>query len=433
MSSFHLGTSQKLTQSISLSQRQQYSLKLLSMPANELRELVARELECNPTIEYDDSFYDGEASSRVGGESGDGDGEHTLEPYEGNRTATNQTLREELRFQLVTGNFDLYLPLGEYIIACLDDNGYLKMTAESIAIATGRTTEQVEKALEILQQFEPTGVFARNLRECLLLQLRAISPRQPLAERIVSEFLEQVAQNRPDTIAKETETTLGQVKDAIVTIKSLNPKPGSGYYCERAAYVVPDIKVTAEGDSLRVSMIKGVSVHINPYYTDRLALVDPMTRDYLRDEIGKGRGLISCLEQRQKTLSAIALKAVERQRDFFLRGAPLLPLTMGEIATDIGIHESTVSRAVSGKYIRYAKGTMPLGELFCGKLESGSSSSFAKGRLREIVEGEDKNHPLSDAAITELLSEKGICISRRCVAKYREELEIPTSQQRKKW
>lgn len=417
---------QKQTQTVSLQQQQ--SLRVLAMPAAELLEFVSSELESNPVLEPDDGFVELPLSG------GTHDEESHPEPYESRRGQhADTTLQEELLFQLMTQSIDLAVGLGEHLIACLDDSGYLRMSDSELAAATGLPTETIAKAVAELQKLEPCGVFARNLSECLLLQLRQLPQRDPVAEQICDGYLELAAQNRLPAIAKALGCPPEAVREAFARIKTLNPKPGSGYFSERTHYIVPDIKVTVQQGELAVTSLTGGVVHINPYYTDRLPMVDDLTRDYLRGEITRGNGLIHCLEQRRRTLLAVARAAVDFQRGFFLSGQPLRPLTMAELASLLGVHESTVSRAASGKHLRYPGGTMPLGRLFCASLSDGGSVAGAKQAIVALVSQENKSAPLSDEKLTALLSKRGITLSRRAVAKYRDELGIASSQARKEW
>lgn len=431
MTEFTLTGRQEQKQTAALSQQQLYSLRLLAMTTTELQAFVGNELESNPVLEPDEGTP-AQGAEDVEGTSDPTIGERTLEPYEGRHNLQAEvTLRDELLFQLMTGTLELPTELGEYIIACLDSNGYLKTTAEAIGEALGLPTAQVESAIGELQRLEPTGVFARSLSECLLLQLRALPSPNPVAERIARDYLEAAAQNRLHQIAKEIGVTLEETKAAFGLIKTLNPRPGSGFSSGHTAYVTPDIKVSLIGGEPHVSVLAGLGVHLNSYYLDRLPLVDNLTRDYLQEEIRRGRFLIRCMEQRRKTLRLVATGAVDHHRQFFTQGAPLAPLTMAELAAILGLHESTVSRAVSGKYLRYPGGTMPLAGLFCGKLAGGASAGQAKESLAALVAQEDKAHPYSDQRLAELLAKQGILLSRRGVAKYRDELGILPSQGRK--
>lgn len=417
--------SQQQKQTINLSQWQQQSLRILAMPATELREQMNRELESNPVLEPDDGFTVGIA----GGDTGD---DTHLEPYESHRGHHSySTLQDELLFQLMTQNFTVAVGLGEYLIACLDDSGYLRMSDEELAAATCLPEQVIAAAVAELQQMEPAGVFAHGLSECLLLQLRQREKREMVAECICDKYLETVALGHLSVVAKEIGCTADEVRQSLAIIRTLNPKPGSGFGGGRTHYIVPDVKVTVQQGELAVTSLTGSSVHINPYYTERLPMVDDLTSNYLQGEIARGNRLIQCLEQRRRTLLAVTRAAVDFQREFFVSGKPLRPLTMAELASLLGVHESTVSRAVSGKHLRYAGGTMPLSKLFCAGLSAGGSIADAKQAIAALVAGEDKAAPLSDEKITALLARQGMTLSRRAVAKYRDELRIPSSPLRK--
>lgn len=425
--SLNFSQSPKQKQTINLSQQQQQSLRMLAMPTTELWEYINHELESNPVLEPDEGFA-------VAVQGGDPAGDGTPEPYESHRgQQTNHTMQEELLFQLMTQSLDISVELGEYLIACLDDSGYLRMSDSELATATGLSQDSIAHGVAELQKLEPTGVFARTLGECLMLQLQLLPVRDLVAEQICQSYLELAAQNRLATIAKGLDCTLDEVKQSFLLIKKLNPKPGSGFGNEQTHYIMPDIKVAVQEGELIVSSLTGAGVHVNSYYIERLPMVDVLTGNYLKSEIGRGNQLIRCIEQRRRTVLAVARAAVDFQRSFFLQGPPMRQLTMAELASLLGVHESTVSRAVSGKHLRYQGGTMPLSRLFCTALSTGGSVESAKQSLGALVAAEDRQAPLSDEKLTALLSQQGITLSRRTVAKYRDELGIASSQNRKEW
>ncbi len=333
--------------------------KLLPMTSFQLEEYVAQALENNPVLEADEHFAPKEEDPIPG--------DRPLSPY-GRNIAANPTLRDVLMFQLMTTEKKVLLPVAEYIIGCLDRKGYLKRSTGELAEETGLSQAQVEQTIEVLQSFDPPGVCARNLQECLLIQLRRKESCMPLSITIVERFLEPLARGELEWIGEDTGSSVEQVRQALEEIRSLNPKPGSNYSSPQPA-VLPDVKAGLWEGSLKVSVVAGPRLAINHYYLERLELVDQLTREYLEREIAAGRQLIGLLQQRRELLTQVAQWMVAQQQEFLFHGQPLRPLTPKDAARALGLEEETIRLAVSGKYLQYSKGSVSLGSLFLSSPE----------------------------------------------------------------
>ena len=326
------------------------------------------------------------------------------------------------------------------VIGNIDEQGYLRATTAEISSQAGCLEEEAEKVIEVVQGFEPAGVAARDLSECLLIQLRRGGRQYSLESRIVQHHLEELSRRKLPEIARQFRVSLKDVQDAAEAIARLEPRPGRPFSTEDEQTILPDVVVERDGDSYTVSLNNDEipSLRIGDGYKDMLSQsnTDREVRDYLREKIRGGRFFIRCVQQRQHTLLNIAREIVERQRDFFDLGpAHLRPMTMSKVAQAVGVHETTVSRAVSGKYMVTPRGLFELKYFFTSGYTTDNGEAVSNESVRqaiaEIVRGEDSRHPLSDQDIVAMLSERGLPIARRTVAKYREQLGILPSHLRK--
>jgi len=329
------------------------------------------------------------------------------------------------------------------LIGNLDENGYLTQTLEDSATALGTTPAKVEAVLLVIQSFEPVGVAARNLRECLLLQLEA--RKGPVAERayeIVKDFFEDLEKRRFPNLTKALHCGKDELQQSLDCIATLDPKPGRNFATERTKYVVPDVSVVSVDGEWIVQLVDEdlPRLRISPYYRKMLkakAEKGSETKAYLEGKIQSALWLIKNIEQRRKTLAKVSEAIFKIQRDFLDFGVSRLkPLTLKQVADIIGMHESTVSRVTTHKYAQTTRGLYELKYFFTSGLESDEgldvSSMSVKELIKELVALEPPDKPLSDQHLTEALREKGIQIARRTVAKYREELRIPSASQRRK-
>jgi RNA polymerase sigma-54 factor len=355
------------------------------------------------------------------------------------------SLAEHLEWQmlLVVDN-EKERALAKVIIGNLDENGYLTDKIEDIARSQGVTFQQVEKVLGLIQTFEPTGVGARDLRECLLLQLEnRTGETAKRAYWLVADHFEDMEKRRFAAILKALSCTEDQLREAMGLIASLEPKPGRSFQENETKYITPDVSVRKiEGEYLVVLNDEPVpKLRISPYYRrlmkDKKALDGQETKKFLENKIQSALWLIKNIEQRRKTIFRVTEAIFRIQRDFLENGiSALKPLTLKQVADMIGMHESTVSRVTTHKYVQTPRGLFELKFFFTSGLESVDgmdiSSLSVKERIRELVAQEPAQKPLSDQKLVEVLNEQGLSIARRTVAKYREEMKIPSASQRRK-
>jgi len=332
--------------------------------------------------------------------------------------------------------------IAELIIGNIDDAGFLQTGPDEIAQNTGMDAADLTRVLEFVQTFHPVGVGARDLRECLLIQLKRLSKEQSLEYRIVDRHLEDLGKRRFPEIARRLGTTAEQVQRAANFIATLDPKPGQIFTPDPNNYVLPDVTVEKIGGEWTISLNGEQIPHlrISNTYKDLMSQDKggADVKDYIRDKIRSGKFLIKSIHQRQQTISNIAHEIVTRQKDFLEHGpSALKPMTMVQIADIVGVHETTVSRAISGKYMATPQGVFDMKYFFTpGYQTSGGesmSNTSVKGAIAELVKAEDPKGPLSDKEIVEILEKRGIPIARRTVAKYRGELNILPSNMRKRY
>ena len=328
------------------------------------------------------------------------------------------------------------------IIGNIDDNGFLQSTPEQMALNSGIPKENFEKLLALIQSFYPPGVGARDLRECLLIQLQRQEKESTLEYKIVSEHMEDLGKRRFPEIARQMNISVEDVQSAADKIARLNPRPGQIFAAAPQNYVLPDVTVEKVDGDYQIILNDEQIPHlrISNIYKDIIAQDNngAEVKDYIRDKIRSGKFLIRSIHQRQQTISNIAQQVLARQRDFFEHGpSHLKPMTMGEIADAIGVHETTVSRAVSGKYMATPQGIFEMKYFFTSGYQTATGESLSNTSVKEaildLVKHENGNAPLSDQQIVEILNERGIPIARRTVAKYRDELNILPSNMRRKY
>lgn len=328
-----------------------------------------------------------------------------------------------------------------HIIGNLDRNGFLCCSYEELASDAGCSIEEIQELMDIVKTLEPSGVGARNLQECLLFQLERIEKHTELEGIIVTHHLDKVEKRRLDLIAKEESCSVDQVKAAINTIRLLEPWPGRQFIDDSTRYIVPDIYVSKVGKDYVISLNDdGIpKLRVSPYYMNLMresAVGDKDSRTYIQERVKSATWLIRSIHQRQQTIYKVTEAIISRQKDFLDSGIDhLKPLVLKEIADQIGMHESTVSRVTTNKYVHTPQGVFELKFFFTNgiKTDSGEiSSSSLKERIKHLIAAEPENSPLSDQQIAEILKDSKINIARRTVAKYRESLGIPSSSQRKR-
>src|SRR6202049_1829651 len=330
----------------------------------------------------------------------------------------------------------------ELIIGNIDDNGFLQTTPEEMALNTGIAQEDFETMLTLIQSFHPPGVGARDLRECLLIQLKREGRQSSLEYKIIADHMQDLGKRRFPEIARRIGIGVEQVQKCANNIAQLDPRPGAIFAEAPKNYVLPDVTVEKVNGDYQV-ILNGEQIphlRISNTYKDIMSQDGngSEVKDYIRDKIRSGKFLIKSIHQRQQTISNIAHQIVGRQKEFLDHGtAYLKPMTMVQIADAVGVHETTVSRAISGKYMATPQGVFEMKYFFTPGYQTagGASLSNTSGKegLSDLVRDEETRNPLSDKEIVEILSDRGIPIARRTVAKYRAELNILPSNLRKQY
>jgi RNA polymerase sigma-54 factor len=481
-----------MSQQLSLTPQLRQAIRLLQLSSVELEIEVREALEANPLLDREDESADpasGNESPEGDGESGstetalDGaDGESaperkereesadgaddweeartlddTWEPSRGNRnntdaegdtlearTAAPESLHDYLMWQLnLTPVTDHDRQIAEALIDAVEDDGYLREEASAIRSALGAgfdtDEDEIEAVRHRLQRFDPPGVASRNLRECLLVQLSQADPETPhleLARTIADQHLEALAKD-PPRLAARLGVTAEDLDGAATVLRGLNPRPGNAVGELSTEYVVPDAYAFKYDGRWRVRLNGACqpSLAINRHYEQMAAASRGEAASYLKGRLQEARWLIRSLAARGETLTKVAT-CIVRQQSAFLDYGPeaMRPLTLREVADEIGVHESTVSRITTRKYLHTPRGTFEFKHFFSVGLatpEGGEASATAiRAMIRKLVDDEDPRKPLSDSAIAERLKERGIAVARRTVAKYREAMNIPASSDR---
>ena len=439
----------KQTQKLALTPELIQAIQILQFSNQELESYVQEQLLINPVIET--------AGEKPAEEFELPDPERVTDSYRGEyrreekqqypyeqHAANDVTLVEHLMFQLQFAPLcEAQRKTGKYIIESLDDNGYLTQSRSELAESLDLQPEEIEKVLAVIHTFDPAGVGAENLSECLLVQLASQDRLTELKQRVISEFLEDMAANRLAAIAKKLGTDTDQIQRIADEIRTPDPKPGMAFASQdETRYITPDVFVEKEDGEYHVIINEGSvpRLMVSSYYRQvlRESANDRSLAEYLNDRINTANWLIKSIEQRKQTIYNVVSAVVRYQRDFFEYGPKhIKPMTLKQIAEDVGIHESTVSRSINGKYMQSPRGVFEIREFFTSGVSAGSgegmSSKAVKSIIRDMVEKENPKKPCSDQYMADRMQEDGINISRRTVAKYREEMGIPSSQKRKRY
>lgn len=450
----------QLSQKQVLSQRMQQSVEILQMNTLALSEYAKTLAEENPLLEWNEEEQPSlreERGERLlqklewlqeNDEQNRG-GYRVEQENEGERESSRfgrqdiQSLREYLLFQInILKEGEAKKRVLRFLAESTEESGYLEQGALDAAMQRYHIApEKAEEALQLLQALDPPGVGARDLRECLLIQLGQ-KHASPAACRIAEGYLDELAKNRLGYIAKQLRVSLDEIHTAAAEIRACEPKPGRGFFGGRPVeYVIPDILVERDGETLRVLLnsFAAPRLRLSHSYAKLLRQgVSAETEDYIAGKMKQAEWALQCIAKRESTLQETAARIVERQREFFLRAdGELQPLRMADVAQSMGVHESTVSRAVKDKYLQCDRGVFPLGAFFSKALategEDSVSADSIRGRLRTLIGQEDKAKPLSDRELTERLQAEGVQISRRTVAKYREGMGIAGAAGRKRY
>jgi RNA polymerase sigma-54 factor len=479
---------QRLSLQLKQSPQQVLLSSLLQLPVLSLEQKIKMELEMNPLLELDE-VLEGELTEEldetpdmtleVDGADKNSDGEVEKEddaiddfekeeidwdsilndedtyefkmPREDNsevfeRPEVSQTtLPEHLLNQLhMTSLSAKEMVIGEYVIWSINEDGYLTYTIDNIAENLEVEKEVVEKVLKTIQSFDPPGIGARSLQECLLIQMIDKQPDSKIAIEILRDNFDDFTNKRYEKISKKMEITLDDIRAAIEEITKLNPKPGEGYVLFHQNVIVPDLVVERDDDdgTFRVHMNDWNIPHLRINNSYKKLLLDKKTstketRDYIRQSLESARWLINSIHQRRATILKVMETIVEKQRDFFELGKEhLKPMILKDIADEIGMDISTISRVTNGKYVQTEFGVFELKYFFSERIRSDVgedvSNKTIKALIKDIIEKEEPNKPLNDQRIAVMLKAKGFNVARRTVAKYREQMMIPVSRLRRK-
>jgi len=468
----------KMLQKLILTPQLQQAIKLLQLPQLELSQMLNNELVENPFLEetaeeapseeprglestdegrdgpYDDAeapleklmgfgaeeYFDSRSydGRDLGYFAPDSNPVQTLEQY----VSQGSDLSDHLSWQLRLSDApDSLRPAAETVIGNVDDNGYLQATDEDIARFAGVDLEMARFAIRLVQGFDPPGVAARDLRECLLLQLEPLGLKGTLVERLVGEHLGDIEKRKYQALAARFGVTQEVIREAVRVIEGLEPKPGRGFSNLQPVYIKPDVYVIRDNDDFRI-ILNDESVpnlRINSYYRKLLMNKNALSKDereYLNERLRSAVWLLKSLDHRNKTIYRVTECILNFQREFFLKGvAAMKSLNLKDVALELDMHESTVSRATSNKYLSCSHGLFNFRYFFSSgiKGEHGTvSSTSVKDMMGKIVGEEDPARPLSDQKIAEMLKNFNMKIARRTVAKYRDELGIPPQNVRKR-
>jgi RNA polymerase sigma-54 factor len=484
---FELKQNLKLTQQLIMTPQLQQAIKLLQLSRLEMVDMINQEMEENPLLEeapLDDyqepeKEFDGEENVLLDREeakpadrteelTGEGDGKEDfdwnnyLEDYRpvgtiyerrGGETPTwdniltsKPSLLDHLMWQLKLSRLtDMEMRIGEQIIGNIDSDGYLRATLEEIAAQEGVETGVVEDILRKVQEFDPPGIAARDLRECLLIQVKMLSTANSLAVAIIQEHLHDLERKDYKRIARKLKVHLQDIVQAVELITHMDPKPGSAYTEEKVQSIIPDVYVFKVGDDYKIILNDDglPNLRISNYYKDIVVGAGDKSacengKKYLKEKAQSASWLIKSIRQRQKAIYGIAESIVKMQKKFFDSGIDhLKPLVLRDIADDVGMHESTISRVVTNKYMHTPRGVFELKYFFSSSIQTTNGDTVAsksvKEAIKKIIAGEEPKQPLSDEAIVKQLDAMGISIARRTVAKYREMMRILSSSRRKKY
>ena len=456
-----------LQQKQQLSQSQIQSLEILSMDSLELNQFLKNEYLENPLMEHTEGGAESEPESSAKCEAEtvrgiDSGAENTqaepltsyYEPGNGSYLSTDDddnsrrrdfsaprenSLRDYLLSQLDSRlysrqEWDLFI----YMTGCLDDSGFFTMPVSEVAEKNDVPEELVNRCLYTLQQLEPYGIFAANLQECLLHQLDALDLNSETLTQMILCHLDDIAGGKISNISRTLHISTAEVRRNIEVITRLNPRPLSGFGSGTNTYIIPDIIFQKEHDdwSIRLNDSWVENYHLNDYYIKMMQTSsDEELVAYFKEKLRRVQFILSCIEQRRQTILSISRIILDIQRDFFENRSALVPMTMADVASRAGIHTSTVSRAIKGKYLQYTGGSIFVKSLFSASVSSHDTGSvtpmMVKQYIKEFIESENRQKPYSDQALTKLLEEKNIHVSRRVIAKYREEMGIKGSFDRK--
>ena len=453
------------TQKLVMTPELKQAIEILQYNSIELKDFIQQELVNNPVLEPNQQKSETEYESKKESKTQDDiidmkklfseydsfkyknrirnyeqKEETSFENYLSTETTLTDHLLFQLQFTLLKGKEKI---IGKYIIENIDQNGYLQINNEEICNKFNIQDSEAESIVSIIQTFDPVGVAARSLSECLIIQLRQNNVEEETIYQIINNHLDDLANNKINNIAKKLDISLERVQEVGDFIKTLEPKPGRIFSSSRdIRYITPDVTVEKVNDEYIVIVRDTTAprLTINHYYRKLLLNKDmeENASSYINKKLNSALKLIRCIQQRRNTIYKVVKAIVNYQIDFFEKGViHLKPLTLKEIADEIGVHESTVSRAINGKYMQCPRGVYELKYFFQSGVSSvlgeGVSAESIKSIIKDLIQNENPKKPFSDQAISNELNKTGVKISRRTVAKYRDELNIPSSSKRRRY
>lgn len=432
-----------LEQNLSLSMAQIQSLEILSLDTQELRSLLNNEYLENPMLDYHGTSTVA-SQEMMSYQKNYHDLISDKDKFMSNLPVPERvTIRQYLLSQLpkLTRQDE---NLAEYIIDNLEDEGFLSLLPEEIAENSRRTLADVKRILAILEEMEPYGIFQPDRQHCLMKQMEIAGKMHSKAYLILKDHYQELLHGKINVITRSMKISTAEARKCIEEISRLNPHPLQGFNTEESHYIEPDIIAKKEDGvwTIRLNDDWVEDYGISDYYVSMMNTTkDPELLIYFENKLKRARMLINNIVQRRKTIEAVTRQLLIHQSSFFEDGGFLLPLTMSKLAEEMGISTSTVSRAVRGKYLQHPRGTILLKDLFSSSVfrahgndvETDASSTMVKKKIQDLIQAEDKTHPISDQTITEKLKQEGLQISRRAVAKYRDELGIRSSFDRKQF
>jgi RNA polymerase sigma-54 factor len=464
--SVELGHRVELKQKVTLSPQVYQGLSILAMPIADLQQLIEAEMLENPLLEVDEpepepldsddarlesseeerawdewlDMYDELDSAEFGPQRDPNEQAANTEEFVGGAVSFSDYLEQQLAMMDLTEQVEA---AARAVIGSLDADGFFRGDCGEVAALVGVTREEAEEGLRVVQQLDPPGVGARTLAEALMIQMEFLGLEEPLLEQIIFDHLDDVAANHFRKISRALRVSEPQVREAVGILRSLNPRPAGAYSPGPSpGYIVPDVTVRRFDDEwLIIPNSDSVpTLRVSPRYRSMLRSgsdADDETRRYLKDKIRSAESFIKNIDRRKDTVSRITQIILEVQSEFFEDGkGPLRPLRLEDVAIEIGVHLSTVSRGVTGKYMATPYGLFELKHFFAGGYRTSTGMDIAstsiKQRLKELVAEENSAKPLSDQKLAELLSAEGVTVARRTVAKYREELGIEPSWARRR-
>lgn len=467
-----IGLHLRQKQQLVMTPKLQQALKLLQMPAIELQQMLKQEIMENPLLDEEEDYLetqeeeqpeaeskneeesdtdedtdevDWEEYMQTGWEMATGLGEEVQEDFVERVPVAKRSFNDQLVSQLrIATDDERTIEIGDYLIGSLDDSGHLTCELEEVANTFNITTDEVERVLRIIQTFDPAGVGARNLQECLLIQLASRGLGDSLAAKIIRDHFDDFKHKKYPELSKKLRVSVQEIQNQCKIISTLDPKPGLEIMAGEPQYVIPDL-VVEKVDEKYVVYLNDKNIprlRINNVYQEEL-LKDNRdgnreTKEFIQSRLKSARWLIQTIEQRRRTMVKVMECIVDKQRDFFERGTAFLkPLTLQQVASEINMHESTVSRVTTNKYVQTPRGVFELKFFFSSSLgtqDGGEiSAKSAKDKIKKIIDKENPRNPLSDQKIADILKKDGLNIARRTVAKYREQLNILPARMRKQY